>query len=341
MYMRQDWADKVGIAQPTNAEEFYNLMVAFTKNDPDGNGQADTYGLGAYAPNTDWNMAFFNNIFGGANNWRRNADGTLTKDWETEEYKEALAFARRLYEAGVYHPDAATMTNQQAKDNLAAGKFGAYADGLAALPGPNGLRAKTEGVTPSADVVGLVPFGANGNQPTYNLNQGYFGYTAIPATVGKDPERVRELLGILNYLAAPTGSEESLALGGIEGVHYTVAPDGARKRTDLGTTEMGDLTNLTNPPQVLYFPERPEDGPYMQNLIKELLAIGVEDPTLGLYSPTDESKRAELTQLQRDRLASIIQGREPLESWDAFVQDWRSRGGDQIRQEYEQALTGQ
>ena len=46
LMVRQDWLDAVGKEVPTTIDEFYDVLVAFTKNDPDGNGKDDTIGLG-------------------------------------------------------------------------------------------------------------------------------------------------------------------------------------------------------------------------------------------------------------------------------------------------------
>ena len=37
-------------------------------------------------------------------------------------------------------------------------------------------------------------------------------------------------------------------------------------------------------------------------------------------------------------MIAIISGREPLSTFDTFVTDWRSRGGDAMRKEFEQEL---
>ena len=42
---RKDWADKLGLAAPTNVDELYAMLKAFKEQDPDGNGAADTIGL--------------------------------------------------------------------------------------------------------------------------------------------------------------------------------------------------------------------------------------------------------------------------------------------------------
>ncbi len=46
-YVRKDWLDNLGMEVPTDYEQFVEMLKAFTENDPDGNGQKDTYGLTA------------------------------------------------------------------------------------------------------------------------------------------------------------------------------------------------------------------------------------------------------------------------------------------------------
>ena len=124
---RQDWAEKVGVPQVTNAADFLKAMTAMTKNDPDGNGKADTFGMSAQS-GTALDFAFFQQMWRTPNEWRRNPDGTLTNAIETDESKAAVGFMRDLWAAGGFHPDAINMTVAQCKDNFAASKIGAYND---------------------------------------------------------------------------------------------------------------------------------------------------------------------------------------------------------------------
>ncbi len=64
---RKDWADNLGIETPKTIDEFYEMLRAFTEDDPDGNGKNDTIGL------TDrGNLGTFVTVFswmGGPNRW--------------------------------------------------------------------------------------------------------------------------------------------------------------------------------------------------------------------------------------------------------------------------------
>ncbi len=343
---RQDWAEKIGVPNPRNADEFFNMMVAFAKNDPDGNGKADTYAQGSSGGT--FNLLIFRAIHRAPSQWRLNPDGSLLHEIETEEYKQAVAFARRLWEAGAYHPDSASMSASIERNGFHGGKIGTISTTVTIdYGGVGGLAYKTRELSPGANVRALVPFGHDGGKGvTYN-GPGFHGFSGMAARVGKDPERVRELLRILDYFAAPFGSEEQVFRNyGTEGVHHTRKPDGTRDINDRGKREIGDqfglpnLPNLTNAPQVFYYPGTTGDAEYVQNVAKEMSAIGIDNPTLNVYSPTAVTKSAELTQLGRDRITALVTGREPFSAYDAWVRDWRSRGGDAIRKEYEQALKG-
>jgi len=337
---RQDWAEKLGIPAPKNADEIARLFIAMTKNDPDGDGKPDTWALGGQG--ADWSMPFLRGMFRVPNGWRKNPDGTLTNQIETDEFKQTLAFARTLDEAAIYHPDAATMNRTQATNALIAGAIGGYADALIQLNGDLRVRFEAKRVNPAANLGALVPPGFDGGTGvTYN-GPGFGSIAGIPAKEGKDLERVKELLRILDYFSAPFGSEEyNFLTFGIAGIHHTVQPDGTRILNDRGRAEIGELGTIVVPPPVFSYPSDPGDAQYLQATAARIAALGIDNPALTAFSPTNAVKSAELNQLGADRITAIITGRDPLTALDAYIKDWKARGGDQIRKEFEQDISGQ
>ena len=95
---------------------------------------------------------------------------------------------------------------------------------------------------------------------------------------------------------------------------------------------------LTAHPEVLYNPSDATYARTVQGDQQALVAAGIQDPTLGYYSPTDAAKGQILAQMVSDQLLAIVTGRSPLSDFDALVKDWASQGGDQIRAEYQQLL---
>ncbi|MBW7461327.1 hypothetical protein K0U00_45460, partial [Paenibacillus sepulcri] len=59
-----------------------------------------------------------------------------------------------------------------------------------------------------------------------------------------------------------------------------------------------------------------------------------------LYSPTETMKTrwANLTKLEDETFLKIIIGGAPLDSFDTFVKQWKSQGGDKIIKEVEEAI---
>jgi len=341
MMWRKDWAEKFGNPNPKNADEFYDLMVKFTKGDPNGTGKQDSFAIHTIAQFA-FGLSFFSNMFRVPNLWRKNPDGKLTAYLETEEFKNTLAFQKRLYDAGIFHPDTATGNRTQRKDYITSGKVGMVEDALTswAGPNPNGYRdtARKLNNNPKINITTIVPPGFDGGKATVDLGTGFTGLAAIPAKVGKDKERVKELLRIIDYFSAPFGSEEWVFLVyGLEGIHHMKQPDGSLTKTDLGVQEIGDLNNLSGPLTTYWYPT-PGDAQEAQIAVRDVLALGQANPAQGLFSPTNASKAGVLNQLRIDRVDSIVTGREPISALDGFIKDWRSMGGDQIRTEFEQAL---
>ena len=74
LWLRTDWMEKLGLEDPQNWDDLYNIIKAFVEQDPDGNGQNDTIGL-TFTKNL-WDSGFemdgLFNIFGSfpkANFW--------------------------------------------------------------------------------------------------------------------------------------------------------------------------------------------------------------------------------------------------------------------------------
>ncbi len=339
LFFRQDWAEKVGIPHPKNAEELFNLFLALTKNDPDGNGRGDSFALTGMGGDV-FSLGWFNNMFRVPNGWRLNPDKTLTNQLETEEFRNTITYIRRLWEAGVYHPDSAQMNLQQARDAFIAGKIGGYSSGFLELPGSQGLRAKTKAASsPNADVQAILPPGHDGGKPSWRLGGGIFGFVSVNNKVGRDQARARDLLRVLDWFAAPFGSEEYNFLNfGILGTHYTIGTDGSVVRTDSGRAEIAEIPLIANSPPAFFYPDTPADGPYMQGVMRSMVDVGVNSPVESLYAPSASEKAAVLNQLTKDRTIDIVVGRRPLSGLDELISEWRSRGGDQIRKEYQDAL---
>ncbi len=341
-FYRTDWAETVGI-EPSDPEQLRQMLAAFTTGDPDGDGSANTWGQGRF--NGGW-WVFDNRItqqaFKAPNNWRLNDDGTLTNVIETDEYRQAIEYQVAMFQDGAYHPDSASMTFADSQNTFIAGGTGLHYEGTTSFFGVGNVGYRQQQANPDARLDNVPIVAVDGGPGVTHNNPGYFGYVGIPASVGGDEERVLELLRILDYLNSPFGSEEQLFLGnGIEGVHFEFNEQGAPIVNDLGRQERGDLVYLMGSLNVLFYPTEPEVGLQVQEVLKETVAVGIDDPTLVLYSQTNIDQGPILSQLGMDSITPIVTGRDSIDALGAAIDAWRTQGGDQMRQEYEEALQQQ
>ena len=342
-FYRSDWAAVVGFAQNTGPQSVSDMLTAFTTNDPDGNGNPDTFGLGRYGEGwTCWDPLLATQAFRVPYEWRLNADGTLTNQIETDEYRQALDYLRTLWTRGAYHPDSPGMGFSDAQTNFIGGRTGMHTEGFGSFFGTGNVGYRQREINPTATIEPLFPVGMDG-QPglTYNY-VGYFGMVAIPATFGGDEEHVLELLRILDYMACPFGSDEATFLAaGIEGIHYERNAAGAPVLNDRSTADRSDIAGLIGPEPVIFYPENPQDALTVLGYSQRSVQLGIDNPVQRLYAPSSAELLPSLTQLGTDRVTSIVTGRDAFDSLDTAIQDWRDRGGDQIRDELQEALQQQ
>ena len=145
---------------------------------------------------------------------------------------------------------------------------------------------------------------------------------------------------MLNYLAAPFGTEEALLLRyGVKGPDFNFDDKGNPILTKQGMADLQiPLKFIAYFPPVIYDPLYPEATQLLHDAEANDLPLGVQSPTLGLYSSTDAAQSSNLNQTMLDGLNAIMFGRADMSTYDPLVADWQSKGGDKIRSEYEQAL---
>ena len=328
--VRQDLVDQAGLTQPTSADEFKKFLVALTKSQQNqfGVASAGFFGLGPQAP--------LLMIFGAPNNWSLDSSGKLVKDYETDQYKAAVSFARDLWTAGVWHPDSRTLTGTTLSTALRGGQAVVASHSFGALIAQWSLLAAEN---PAGRLRVIHPFSADGKtKPIYHTGPSNFGITFVKKA---SEDRVRLVLRVLNYIASPFGSRERTLLDyGVEGVHYNRNPQGIPVLMEKGKAEvLSTWKYITNNPEVLFSPDRSQEyATDVQQDEKAMADVGISDPTLGFYSPTYASQQALLDQAMSDGVADIVVGRAQLNDLDGLVTNWRNNGGEKARAEYQEAL---
>ncbi len=330
LLVRQDLVDQAQQPAPKSADDFKKLLVSVTNAQQNHFGLAASmgFGLGSQSP--------LLMIFGAPNNWGLDKSGKLVKDFETDEYKAAVGFARDLWSAGVYHPDCRTLSGTTLSTALRGGQTTVASHSFGALIAQWPLLA---GENAAARLRVIHPFSADGKaKPIYHTGPSNFGMSFVKKG---STDRVKLLLRVLNYIASPFSTQEWALLNyGVEGAHFNRDPLGVPVLTEKGKTEvLSTWKYITNNPQVLYDTNRSQEyATNIQEDEKAMADVAIADPTLGLYSPTYSAQQALLDQAMSDGISDIVIGRAQLSDLDGLVKDWRTKGGDKARTEYQEAL---
>ncbi|MBO0885121.1 MAG: hypothetical protein J2P17_33280, partial [Mycobacterium sp.] len=103
LWVHQEMLDGKGLGAPRSTDEFKTMLQTLKDE------AAGVFGIGASVQGAEttsgaFDLGLYQMYHHAPNNWRLNTDGTLTRSFETDQYKAAVAYASELVAAGLYHP---------------------------------------------------------------------------------------------------------------------------------------------------------------------------------------------------------------------------------------------
>jgi putative aldouronate transport system substrate-binding protein len=223
LVIRKDWLDKLGLAVPTTPEELLAVAVAFTEQDPDGNGQKDTYGFGGFlnGPGLGTRFDFIMGAYGVPGVWNFADPANFGLNVRSEQYPEALAYFKSLVDAKVIDPDWPTLTRDDFRARWKQGSFGIMWEDFAALTNKSNYEPFDTNFPDAEWIPVAAPKGPNGDS-SYGVYTGrgqIFGVSQNAADDGK----AEAIANLLEWMA----TDGYYLLGfGEEGVNYIIDANG-------------------------------------------------------------------------------------------------------------------
>jgi putative aldouronate transport system substrate-binding protein len=117
-FINQQWLDNLGLEQPTNWDELYEVLKAFKEEDANGNGDPKDEIPMDFAPIGTGGFGFFHptvllgslgmTIVGGGGQGYIAEDGEVKNFFVDERYKEVVTFLNKLYSEGLISEEAFT-----------------------------------------------------------------------------------------------------------------------------------------------------------------------------------------------------------------------------------------
>lgn len=122
-WIRKDWLDALNLDYPKTMDDLKAVMDAFMAADFDGNGKADTIGIGL-DKDLYYSLRGLFSAFGAYPEfWDKQGD-QLVWGGTTEQTKNALAFLADLYAQGYLDPEFITKSNDDMLESVLNGKCG-------------------------------------------------------------------------------------------------------------------------------------------------------------------------------------------------------------------------
>ncbi|WP_228975905.1 extracellular solute-binding protein [Streptomyces sp. DH12] len=324
-YYRQDVFEARGYQVPKSADEF----LAWAK-------EATSAKAKVWACDDMKWTAF--NVFGvlpGSDKalWWNLVDGRLVNRIETEEYLEALEWVRKLYAANVVHPDARAQNQGDSGNRFTAGQVLVYNNDLSHWY----VKSIEQAVqNPKFRMGAMDVFGHDGSAPKLYAQQPANIFTFVSA---KAPQAVvRDFLAVANFCAAPYGTKERLLTDyGVEGTHHTLR-GGMPVKNDTGHLQVTGAFDLVGDPAPYNaHPDRPDLVKAQVEWQQRMGAFTTKTSFYGL-TVTEPGRWANLADDFEQLEDDVVRGRKKIGDVQQAVSEWKSKGGDKLRDWYRKLL---
>ncbi len=126
---RADWLEKLGIEKPVTIDDWYDMLVAFRDNDPNGNNEKDEIPLLSLAPDTGSSISHLSGAWGIHTRYYQ-VDNKVHYGPYEELYKEYLKTMRKWIEEGLIDPDFASQDQQLYDAKFLDSRGGVVREGL-------------------------------------------------------------------------------------------------------------------------------------------------------------------------------------------------------------------
>ncbi|MGM9937382.1 MAG: hypothetical protein ACI38A_08560 [Candidatus Ornithomonoglobus sp.] len=335
--IRKDWLDNLGLDIPKTVDDLGEVLRAFTEDDPDGNGQDDTYGMivTTFLDGPLHNLAVW---MGSPNEWGYDEETGEWKPWfMSQGYFDAMTKMREWYEAGYINSNMATLDANSWDNDFLNGVGGVQID-VADRARRNATNILENNPNAVVDVFGYVTKDAD-TAPAIWPTTGYNGYYVFPTpTVGTE----EDLDFILSVLDECNGEYVvDLCNYGIEGRNYTLDENGkavvttdaalAAEYADLNQFSMGVAPTELGTAYVNKTAEKVEQV-YEEN---ELYAV--INPMAPYTSDTYSMSGTQLDAIISEARTNYIVGKLDEKGYETAIKQWLKMDGDLVCQDYKDA----
>lgn len=364
LWLRHDWMEQLGLEEPHTLEEAFSVIQAFQENRMGAEDDEDPVGLVCDpelvgTTSTSYSVDSVFEKFGAyPQQWIRNTEGEIVYGSLTEETKTALAYLRELYEKGILDPDFALRAQNNIRDLVVNGKCGAF---FGLWWSPNNPLMEEYRLDKNAD---WEPYYLTADaKRRVEVYSTFRDNKYIVVRKGYEhPEIVMKILSVLfdysryeaedadeinSYFALnvdPTARPLMINVDYNEATymvtkHIREALYGKKEREELSAIEASyfDVCReymKTDSPSVEAW------AAYKSRISAVGLLVDADyhAPERKYLGDGDGEIPQILRSLEKSAFIKIIMGKEPVEFFDSFVEDWYRKGGESLTERVREGL---
>lgn len=344
LLIRKDWLDNLGLEVPTNLDELMEVMIAFTYDDPDGNGKDDTYGYGAYIESDATLKGYpgarlfpILGAFGVDGLWCLEEENLGLNVYKPEFY-DAMVYIRQMCEEGVMDPNWLTYKKDDFRAAWKQGRFGIMKEQNAAYAAEANYAPFDANFPDGEWIIVDPPKGPEGLASVGAYDQNYRIYAMSQDAV--DAGKAEKICELLEWMSSDEGY--FLCGWGQEGVNYVLDENGVPVAGDLGDnafsgTQGQVYTQLRN--MVFYNSDTELASRYptyttatsgkTMSALTALREMQSKYWTAAIGSGQMPTPNADVQRYYEQSLAEFLSGQRALtpENWQAFLDQFNAIGG--------------
>jgi putative aldouronate transport system substrate-binding protein len=360
LWIRTDWLTSLGLEAPATLEELEKVALAFSNDDPDGNGKDDTYGISMNKDLITWGFdarGMFNTMGAYPKAWIKGSDGQLIPGEIQPETKAALGKLSEWYEKGILDKEFGFKDLDKAVEDVVAGKVGIAFGEWWYPEWPLNLNKEKD---PNA-AWKAYPLPSYNGEPGLSLVPGLRIAAGI-AVAHKDfehPEAVVKMANFYHEMQLPKYKDINKPENGFVYNWYSPRIYNPNNIDDLFTSVNEALSSgqsnieFENPeaPTLyervqrhlagegdatdwgFYTSRVAEDGGWgTTRKIKESKNFVFNEFT-GTPTPTQAERGSSLDKMTDELFIKMIMGGAPLSEFDSYTESWKKLGGNDITKE--------
>ncbi|MFD6137119.1 extracellular solute-binding protein [Isoptericola sp. NPDC060257] len=332
--VRQDWLDNLGLETPHTIEDLEKVAVAFTKDDPDGNGKDDTTGFIDREESFDLGFRSLSGYFGAGDDFEVDDAGQVRSTLDGDAFKQAMEWYRGVYEQGAVNQEFVTMQKTNQQDAIARGKGGIVVTGLFEAKGYLALAQDADPETPMKwALVNDMTYQDVPRRILTDTAGGLGGWLSFPTSEVKDEAELKRVLGFADKLL----DEEAFGLmtNGVEGTHFSQDADGVVTIEDQTAweQEVQPYSSSRLSEKVVTYKST---EPYVDEGNEKMLEneqYAVVNPTQSLSSEAYDRQWTTVHDAAKDAYNKYVVGQIEMADYEAAIEKLRGQGLGDIEQE--------